>query len=215
MNIQAKRRRQCGFSLLELLMVVLLLSIVVGALFSQIDRAQVRYKVEDQQLDLTQQEREIIDQFARDLHQAGYPSATMYQTAVPVNQVAGTVLTGGIISFSATDLQMEGDVDGTGTVSVVEYSYLSGAGTCNCLRRSVMAKGSPGPATAFTEVQGVINTNTQPVFVAYDNNGNPPADLKHIKSVRITLITQAAGKDNDTRKNIQVTMTGMARVVNN
>jgi len=73
MNIQAKRRRQAGFSLIELLLVVLLLSIVVGALFSQIERAQVRYRVEDQQMDLTQQEREIIDQFTRDLHQAGYP----------------------------------------------------------------------------------------------------------------------------------------------
>ena len=209
MNIQTRRPRQAGFSLIELLLVVLLLSIVVGALFSQIERAQVRYRVEDQQMDLTQQEREIIDQFTRDLHQAGYPSANMYQTAVPANQVAL-----GIIALSATDLQMEGDVDGTGVVSVVEYSYLSGPGTCNCLRRSTTPKGGLA-GTAFTEVQGVINTAAQPIFVAYDNAGAPPADLKHIKSVRITLITQGTGKDNDTHKDIQVTMTGMARVVNN
>src|SRR5690242_8941042 len=136
MKIQVKPRRQAGFSLMELLMVVLLLSIVVGALFSQIERAQVRYHVEDQTLDMTQQEREFIDQFTRDLHQAGYPSASMYATAPGGNQIAG-----GIISISATDLQLEGDVDGDGIVDVVEYSYLSGAGTCNCLRRSQMQKG--------------------------------------------------------------------------
>src|SRR5258708_39897644 len=116
MNIQAKPQRQAGFSLMELLMVVLLLSIVVGALFSQIERAQVRYHVEDQTLDMTQQEREFIDQFTRDLHQAGYPSANMY-VAPGGNQIAL-----GITSISATDLQMEGDVDGDGIVDVVEYS---------------------------------------------------------------------------------------------
>jgi prepilin-type N-terminal cleavage/methylation domain-containing protein len=215
MKIQAKPRPQAGFSLMELLLVVLLLSIVVGALFSQIERAQVRYRVEDQTLDLTQQEREFIDQFTRDLHQAGYPAANMYAVAPPANQIAL-----GIISLSATDLQLEGDVDGDGLVDVVEYSYVSGAGTCNCIRRSALQKGTAGPATAFTEVQGIIATN-QPIFIAYDNGGGQIAlpasasDLKRIKNVRITLTTQGSTKDNDTRKDIQVTMTGMARVVNN
>jgi prepilin-type N-terminal cleavage/methylation domain-containing protein len=214
MNIQTKPRRQAGFSLMELLLVVLLLSLVVGALFSQIERAQVRYKVEDQTLDLTQQEREFIDQFTRDLHQAGYPAANMY-VAPAANQIAL-----GITSLSATDLQLEGDVDGDSIVDVVEYSYLSGAGTCNCIRRSALQKGTAGPATAFTEVQGIIATN-QPIFIAYDSSGAPIAlpasasDLKKIKSVRITLTTQGSTKDNDAHKDIQVTMTGMARVVNN
>ena len=77
MNIKNRARRQAGFSLLELLLVVLLLTIVVAALFAQIERAQVRYRVEDQKLDLTQQEREFIDQFTRDLHQAGFPPVTV------------------------------------------------------------------------------------------------------------------------------------------
>ena len=77
MSMMKKRANQNGFTLIELLMVVLLLSIVVGAVFSQIERAQVRYKVEDQRTDLTQQEREFIDQFTRDLHQTGYPSVNM------------------------------------------------------------------------------------------------------------------------------------------
>jgi prepilin-type N-terminal cleavage/methylation domain-containing protein len=48
MSINSKQAGQRGFTLIELMMVVLLLSIVVGAVFSQIERAQVRYRVEDQ-----------------------------------------------------------------------------------------------------------------------------------------------------------------------
>jgi prepilin-type N-terminal cleavage/methylation domain-containing protein len=221
-KIQTRQRRQAGFSLIELLVVVLLLTIVVGALFSQIERAQVRYRVEDQQLDLTQQQREFIDQFTRDLHQAGYPAANMYVSGVNVNLIAR-----GIIAISPTDVQLEGDVDGDGVVDQVEYSYFDGAGwpgpgpnPCPCIRRSSIAKGSAGPATSFTEVQGVITT-ADPIFTAYNSSGGLvglPAslsDLKTIKTVRITLTTQGIGRDNDTRKNIQVTMTGMARLVNN
>src|SRR5215472_5584102 len=112
-----KHSRQSGFTLIEMLLVVLLLSIVVGAVFSQIERAQVRYKVEDTKVDLTQQEREFIDQFTRDLHQAGYPSAAMLPGAA-ANQIAN-----GVTSLTSSDLIMEGDVDGDGVVETVEYSY--------------------------------------------------------------------------------------------
>lgn len=219
MKIQVKARRQSGFSLVELLMVVLLLTIVVGALFTQIDRAQVRYRVEDQRLDMTQQEREFIDQFVRDLHQAGYPAPSMYAAGVVApNSMAGGTF--GLISISSTDVQIEGDTDGDGQVEAVEYSYDA---TCQCIRRSSLPKGAAGPATNFTEVQGVIPT-TQDIFAAYDTNGNSigltgpvtdPATLKSIKSVRITLTTQGIGKDNDSHKDVQVTMTSIARLVNN
>jgi prepilin-type N-terminal cleavage/methylation domain-containing protein len=219
MKIKVKARRQSGFSLVELLMVVLLLTIVVGALFIQIDHAQVRYRVEDQRLDMTQQEREFIDQFVRDMHQAGYPAASMYSAgAVPANSVAGG--TYGLISISSTDIQIEGDMDGNGQVEAVEYSYDA---TCQCIRRSSLIKGTPGPATNFTEVQGVISTS-QDIFIAYDTNGGTvnissavtdPVVLKGIKSVRITLTTQGIGKDNDSHRAVQVSMTSIARLVNN
>lgn len=216
MNIQIKRKRQAGFSLIELLVVVLLLSIVVGAVFSQIDRAQVRYKVEDQKLDLTQQEREFIDQFTRDLHQAGYPAASMYVNGVNVNQIAL-----GVTSISATDLIMEGDTEGDGQVHVVEYSCFDPAagGACPIIRRTSSNKGGAA-GTAFTEVQGVIAT-TDPIFRAYRSDGSEvslpasAADLKLIKTIRITLTTQGTSQDSDAHKTIQVTMTGMARLVNN
>jgi len=215
-----KHSRQSGFTLIEMLMVVLLLSIVVGAVFSQIERAQVRYRVEDQKVDLTQQEREFIDQFTRDLHQAGYPSAAMYGGSATANQVAL-----GVTSLSNNDIVVEGDVDGDGAVDVVEYSYFDGSGwtssapnPCPCIRRSQMNKGAGGTATTYTQVQNVLGTS---FFTAFDVNGNSitlPAsagDLPKIKTVQITLTTQGVVQDNDAHKSIQVTMTGMARLVNN
>src|SRR5579864_2004570 len=138
MTMNTKQAGQRGFTLIELMMVVLLLAIVVGAVFSQIERAQVRYRVEDQKVDLTQQEREFIDQFTRDLHQAGYPSAPMYGGSATANQVAL-----GVTTLTSNDIVIEGDVDGDGAVDVVEYSYFDGSGwtssapnPCPCIRRS-------------------------------------------------------------------------------
>ena len=220
MNRNKRHSKQHGFTLIELLMVVFLLSIVVGAVFSQIERAQVRYRVEDQKVDLTQQEREFIDQFTRDLHQAGYPSASILGTGGTANQVAL-----GLTSMSSTDLIMEGDVDGDGAIERVEYSYFDGTGwpgpgpnPCPCVRRSSVPKTSAAPAQNFTQVQGVIGPS---IFVALDIKGNAlalplsAANLKNTKAVQINLTTQGTALDNDTHKSIQVSMTGMARLVNN
>lgn len=234
MSMNKKRIGQRGFTLVELMMVVLILSTILGALFSQIERAQVRYKVEDQRVDLTQQEREFIDQFTRDLHQAGYPSAAVFGGQFDTTSIH---VAGGVWSISQTDLHMEGDPDGNGIQSV-EYSYFDGAGwagpgpnPCPCLRRSSTLKvdgkapSAQAVGTAFTQVQNVVApTATTPIFSAYDNQGAPidltttvtdAATLAKIKSVQITVTTQGVSQDADAHKSIQVTMTGMARLVNN
>jgi prepilin-type N-terminal cleavage/methylation domain-containing protein len=227
MNTIAKSPRQAGFSLLELLLVVMLLSIIVGALFTQIERAQVRYRVEDQKLDITQQEREFIDQFTRDLHQAGFPSTTVYGNQY---DLTSNFTAAGVWYVSDTELHMEGDVDGSGVVSDVVYTYVAGASPCPCLRRSATPK-QPGlapsaqvPGTAYTQVENIVPIVGQPIFAAYDGGGNQLSSsiplvnnngLANIKSVRITLTTQGTSKDLDAHRDIQVTMTGMARIVNN
>ena|SRR6266481_729157 len=233
MSMNRKQAGQRGFTLIELLMVVAVLSIIVGAVFSQIERAQVRYRVETQKVDLAQQEREFIDQFTRDLHQAGFPSTTVFGTQF---NTSSSHTAAGVWSISSTDLHMEGDVDGTGVQSIV-YSYNDGSGwagpgpnPCPCLRRSSVPK-ADGVApsaqtvgTAFTEVQNVIPIATQPFFAAYDATGasisltsavTGAPTLAKIKTVQITVTTQGLINDSDARKSVQVTMTGMARLVNN
>src|SRR4051794_7833354 len=136
-----KRNTRKGFSLMELVVVVFILTLIVGALFSQIDRAQVRYSVEARKLDLTQQEREFIDLFARDLHQAGYPSPTLYGTRY---DLSSKYTAAGIWKISQNDLRMEADVDGDGVVEEISYHYddgsVPGPNACPCLMRGSVHK---------------------------------------------------------------------------
>ena len=234
------RKLQSGFSLIELMIVVLLLGIIVGALFNQINHAQVRYKVEDQRLDLTQQERDFIDQFTRDLHQAGYPSPTQFGNRL---DLSSDLTAAGVWMISPTDLRMEADVDGDGVVDEIAYHYDALSVGCPCLRRSSSPKQAgvlpwnQAPPVYYTQVQDIIPLPAPPnapvFFQAYDSNGtqldisagktlnnatltDPTYQfLLNIKNVRITFTTQAKGQDNDAHKSIQVSMTGMARLPNN
>jgi type II secretory pathway pseudopilin PulG len=238
------RNHQAGLSLVEMLMVVLVLTIVLGALFSQINRAQTRYQAESQKIDLTQEEREFIDQFTRDLHQAGYPNAAIYGNTFPLSS---TKVAAGIWYISNTDLWLEGDLDGDGFVEETQYHYDDGTtwagpgpNPCPCIKRSSVAKTkddypwNQGNPVYYSEVQNIIAIPGQPFFTAYQADGTPvdlttpiqlgsgaavnaasQAALRAIKSVRITITAQAPVKDADAHKTIQVTMNGTARLPNN
>lgn len=240
MNNHVRRKPKAGFSLVELLIVVMILAIVSGAIFTQIERAQVRYRVEDQKMDLTQQERDFIDQFTRDLHQEGYPSPRLYSNRYDLSSKFTAV---GVWSISQTDLAMEGDVDGDGVVDVIRYHYDDGStwpgpgpNPCPCLRRSSSPKTDgtwPWAQAApvyYTQVQGIIPIAGQPFFQAYASDGSvidtstplvlssasltDPTyqKLLNIEAIRITFTTQGVGNDTDLHKSIQVTMTGMAHL---
>lgn len=245
MKTGKRKTTQHGFSVMEVLMVVFILSIVLGALFKQIERAQTRYLAEDQKLDLTQQDREFIDQMTRDLHQAGFPSIAQYANQYGLNS---KWIAAGVWYISQTDLQMEGDVSGSGVVQSISYHYDDGSSwtgaaslnPCPCLRRSEIPKTDAawpwgqGTPIYYTEVQNVVPVAGQPIFSAYLADGTPvdlsspvvlgsgttvtptaQTLLQSIKTVRITLTVQSKLRDPDVHNSIQVTMTGMARLPNN
>jgi type II secretory pathway pseudopilin PulG len=230
MRIGPKARKPIkGFSLLEATVAVAVLTILMIGVFRQIQRAQIHYRVENQKLDMTQQEREFIDQFARDLHQAGYPSPA----SLNLTDLTNATVSAGITSISPTSLTMQGDLDGTGNgVQIVTYTFSNAAGCPGgtpCILRTVTPKAGGVPA-AYVEVQNLIANGAQ--FTAYDAGGNqiglplgpPPTNttadavykqLRAIKGVQVSFTLQGTARDGSGAAAPQVSMTGMARVPNN
>ncbi len=162
---------QRGFSLLELLIAIVILAVVVAVIVSGVTQLQKTNTNQAVNVDLTQQSRQFMDQVVADLHQAGYPSVTMFDLATSAGNPA--LYATGLISVSSNAIQYEGDVDGTG-VSEIFVQLNPAAGPCPCtLRRGAVSKinylaTGLGP-TYYTEVDGVANLN---IFTAYNKAGN-------------------------------------------
>src|SRR5712692_8148394 len=132
---------QRGFTLLELILVMLILSLIVGAVFSQIGDAQQRLNTEENRLGDFQEARDFVDQFFRDINQAGTPNIRMFDPTAAANNFNATVvndsrLAVGLVKIDSNAITFEGSVNGTGTVQSVTYQ-VNGSGTCAlCLQRS-------------------------------------------------------------------------------
>ncbi len=159
---------QRGFSLIEMLTVVAILTIVMGAVFRQIINVQQRYRTEETKTDLTQESREFLDQMVRDIHQVGFPQARLYGpgAALASPTVNDQRVAAGIVSFNYNDLWFEGDINGDGQVEVVRYTLQAGSGgKCPCkISRSETTKlNATAPlsqtSTSYsTEINNVINS---------------------------------------------------------
>jgi prepilin-type N-terminal cleavage/methylation domain-containing protein len=169
------KRNNSGFSLLEMMIVLILLLIITAAIFQVINLSTERSSAEQTKVDMFQEAREFMDQMSRDLRTAGYPSprnmdpSVFTQNPIKNDQHAAA----GIVKVDTGDLWFEGDVDGSGTVSVVQYHLdTSTANNCPCLKRSQLPKINGDPVTGQTtptyqvEVQGVQNST---IFTAYTN----------------------------------------------
>jgi prepilin-type N-terminal cleavage/methylation domain-containing protein len=210
--------REAGFSLLEMLVVLLILGIVSAGLFSQINTAQQRAFSEQVKLDNFQEARDFVDQFFRDINQIGYPSLRMVNTAsTSWSPTLATQLTYpwastyvnddrlavGLVKIDANTIQFEGDMNGDGVVQSVVY-MINGSGTCTlCLQRSQAAKISADTLTGQTPTWGteVNDVISSPIFTYFQANGTQittlPMDistlagaqaLASVKTIRVSLI---------------------------
>ncbi len=213
---QNARRAKAGFSLIELMVVLLIMSVIVGAVFTQVATVQQRGRAEQVKLDIFQESREFMDQMVRDLHQTGYPNIRMFDTAswspalnaTPMND---SRLAAGLVLIAPNEIKFEGDVDGDGQVDVLDFKLASTGNNCPCLQRSQVLKSTGG--TVFSnEVQDVqsAGTTADPIFVAYKTDGTVvnSADtttagglqtLAGIKTIKVNLKVKAKVVDPKTR----------------
>lgn len=158
-----KKKTSSGFTLLELMFVVAILTLVMGVVFQQITTIQKRAKTEDNKQDLTQEGREFMDIFIRDVHQAGFPGSGMYAVAMTATDSRRAV---GLVKFANDEVWLEADVNGDGNVDTIDYKLTtaSGSGQCPCkITRSQVAKANgtaPDSQTISptTELTDIINS---------------------------------------------------------
>jgi prepilin-type N-terminal cleavage/methylation domain-containing protein len=220
--------RQHGFTLLELMLVMLILSLIVGAVFSQMSDAQYRLNAEENRLGDFQEARDFVDQFFRDINQAGTPnirmfdptqtfspalnSATSYTWASPyVNDSRFAV---GLVSISTNSIQFEGSVNGTGTVQSVIYQ-VNGSGSCTyCLQRSQVDKVTGSSLTTAaggaqgtnwgTEINDVTNNSSGlPIFRFFGYDGTEITGA----SLPADISTSAGAQSIANVKTIQINLT--------
>ncbi len=212
-----KKLRQLGFSLIEMMIVVAILVVVLGIVMKELVKLQQLNMDQNARVDLSQQARQFVDQISLDIHQSGYPGARLFSSTNPptADKIANGMAAGsgnpaypvvnGLEYVSPTQIQFEGDIDGSGQVSEVFIQLIVPAGgvcTINTpctLRRAVMPKAlamAGGVPTYYTELTGVMN-NPAVVFAARDSGGNtitlPATDpnfLGNIRSIDITVQVQ-------------------------
>ncbi|PYS07829.1 MAG: hypothetical protein DMG15_29085 [Acidobacteria bacterium] len=222
--------RTSGFSLLELMVVLIIVLTISGAVFQTINMTTQRSAAEQTKVDMFQEAREFMDQMSRDLRQAGYPSPRNYDPAVLTQNpiINDRHAAAGLVKVDAGDLWFEGDVDGSGKVSIVQYHLdTSTANNCPCLKRSQIDKkdGDPltgqDPASYQVEVQGVQNTN---IFSPYTNGaavGLPVTTatatgtiIASVDTVQATLTLEGSLVDPQTRKKPVTTLITTVRLNN-
>lgn len=158
-------RTELGFSILELMLVLAILTVIMAVVFEQINAVQARYKTEESRLDITQESREFVDQLVRDLHSAGYPSYHLYTLAsLPSPAVNSNLVAAGVVAVSATDLWFEGDPDGDGNVDSIRYTLTNNGGYCPCTlsRSDIIKVNNVAPTSQATkyavDLQNVVNS---------------------------------------------------------
>ena len=177
---KVQRNAERGFSLIELLVVCMVLAVVLGGVFRIINHVMQRSQAEQVKVDLTQQAREFVDEFERDVHQSGYPNCRMVSTPGAATNcppdytnplvAQNASVAAGLVLVSNTEVIFEGDVDGDGVVDTVWYRLVDQNGnyppttTCPCtIQRSQLPKVAltlplAQPTLFSQELQNIVNS---------------------------------------------------------
>jgi len=211
-------RLQRGFSLVELMISMAILTVVVGVMTDGMIQIQKKGASDVNKVDVAQESRQFMDQILRDLRQCGFPSLAMFDSSFsPTPTVSSTYVAQGLISFSSSAIQFEGDIDGSGVREVYIQVVVPTSGNCPCtLQRGTVLKSVGGSPAYYTELDNLMS---QSVFTAYEYDGtayNTADALSAIKNIGVTLYVRSPQPDTNVSSTsyATTTMVSEARINN-
>jgi prepilin-type N-terminal cleavage/methylation domain-containing protein len=190
------RGMQYGFSLLEMMVAVAILTTVIAVVTSGMVQIQKRSASDVNKVGLAQESRQFMDQILRDMRQCGYPGLGMFDPASGATSSSSNVAEG-LLSFSSSAIQFEADIDGSGVSEVYIQAVVPSSGSCPCtVQRGTVLKSVGGTPAYYTELDNVMSQN---IFTAYKYDGsawNSSTDaLSLIKNIGVTLYVQSPQPD--------------------
>ena len=167
--------KECGFTVVELLIALTIGLIVLAALVSVFIQQRKTYDVQEQITEMIQNARAAMDMMSREIRMAAYDP-----TDAGFNGIA----------YDATQMQVQADLNGDGNTSsganeMITYSY---DGANFKIDRTLGAAGTP---VTFAE-------NIQSFTFDYlDSTGASTTTAADIRQIRITIVARTAKSDLD------------------
>lgn len=183
-----------GFSLLELIIVLGLVSAILGAVLSALlegDRASVLGR---QESEMSRQLRDILTLMVKELRRAGFPPLNAYDGHYLRSSGRLNLVSGGILAESHSGkLVFTGDINADNRVDYVEYAVSGAAPPLTLTRRAGPMDDAGtrpgGPAQALSRL--VENCR----FSYFDASGEVTSRAAEAASVRIDLTLRSQAPD--------------------
>jgi type IV pilus assembly protein PilW len=187
-SMYAHVKRTQGFSLVELLVVIVIAGIVMTSVYSMLFTQQRSYQVQEQVVEVQQGLRAGLDLLLYELRMAGYDpddDDLAGITAASAESVTFTL----VADDDGEDNDSDTTVDEPGELKTVEYSlYDAYTDGDNDLGRQVGSSASTKRAVA-ENIEAVE-------FQYFDEDGNVTAVLDEIRSIQVAILARTNRIDN-------------------
>jgi type IV pilus assembly protein PilW len=187
-SMYAHVKRTQGFSLVELLVVIVIAGIVMTSVYSMLFTQQRSYQVQEQVVEVQQGLRAGLDLLLYELRMAGYDpddDDLAGITAASAESVTFTL----VADDDGEDNDSDTTVDESGELKTVEYSlYDAYTDGDNDLGRQVGSSASTKRAVA-ENIEAVE-------FQYFDEDGNVTAVLDEIRSIQVAILARTNRIDN-------------------
>jgi prepilin-type N-terminal cleavage/methylation domain-containing protein len=195
--------RDAGFSLIELLLVLLIFSVLTGAAMTLVVNAYKSLQGRLSSSTALDKGLRAVNQMSGEIRMAGFPSDKSFTTTA-VTSSPGIVAIPFVIA-SAYDLTFEADTDGDGRVEQIEYVLASGSESI--IRRSTL-KNLNGTLATSTLVSSLFldhvqnQTLSQPLFSwDLDPSSSKPFP-QNIRAIYVNAILKPVGEQGGTASNV-------------